>query len=1408
MRRAVDILSPLTASTRHTFAAATLIRPFRSPHVPPPSMPHGIVGERLKYFDSMPPDHSPSPANHHYSALSAPPDLTDIPRTLPDPKSLPPVTYTVQLSTANTKWGGTDKDVYLLLVGDLYTTDYIHLRYDESSNMQTSLIYSTPDNYNNATSFTAFPQGSIREFRFYARHVGNLVKILIRHDPTEEPSAAWKLERVIVRNDELHRSWTFLCKRWLSREMGNVVDLKPLNEISAGRRASRRASRRLSVGKQTRSPNVIESSIGADHFASMRNVFGGVADTDSDDHLSRSASSGTRRVCFQLQKFTAKSCHVYLSGQIPALGSWRPDQALRMTRHSAADGTWRGEWRLELEIDDDYDEIQYTYLIFNERDSSDTQVDRPDRLRRFKLSAPDSLGRTTEGGRIHIRDSFGANKFGLPSSSRPSLATRNPFSPEITATNNPRGEAMAKSGTLGPDGTDDITSFEGVPLNLDTVLDNASEEPSAQSDSPEEREAVESEEDEDSSVIAPTVTTIFKDNSQANQAEGTTISSKHGVCREEEITPEEWRKQLEETDGQLFKSACSLLRRHSEVVYLKKRNSREVDESHLLLSAGKSPEKTSPVSSDGIADAGSFLHGPDSNDDLDLANTEIQGPLKEECARLQTKLDRLQQEHSLKQAVYVNVRSAYETLKEELEALRSQMSSRCEEYGAQHAELVKLVMDGQEAYRSASEQLVLERDQLYTRWRKEFKARRKLFNTIQELRGNIRVFCRVRPLKQALNADGSSANIVVTFPDATEGDNSRIQISTKAFEFDHVFPPSAGQKCVYEETAGVVASVLDGYNVCVFAYGQTGSGKTHTMNGPEDDRGVNYRALVDLFDIAAQRSEFQEVLISVSMLEIYNENLKDLIREDDGSPAPKLDIRKDPSSSSATAVHVPNLTEVSVDCVEAVWDVMERGARNRSQGKTNMNEHSSRSHLILRVLVTCEDFSSGVKSSGTLHLVDLAGSERVGRSNVSGDRLKEAQHINKSLATLGDVFMSLLSHNGHVPYRNSKLTYLLQDSLGGDSKTLMFVNVSADDADSPETLSSLQFAQRVAKVELGSARKHTEKTAETRAVAALQMKETELRDLGAKVASLQRELKKRDDVAAEAKQRVRAAEGELKHTKGKLEEQTRRGDAGREGSARAAQELRELRAAHERSQAELRTVKQKAQAVTGSKDEEISRLNAMLRAKDKKIIEMTRQQATRNVEREGATHSTRMPRPMSTPNVVRKTERTPLTRLPRNATYAGRSRQVRFDDSQGEPKATTASRSDESSMPPPAPLSTARRTAEGNPDPKATRSQSLVPRVAQRQPSRMSATPAKQVTYAFGTRVETKAPEPTGNRPTRVGRLPRAQTQVLRPAQRVPQTPNGRAGSSTGMGRGGAVAARRAGSLTNVHRPGSGAVDN
>uniref|UniRef100_A0A7N0TSM4 Uncharacterized protein n=1 Tax=Kalanchoe fedtschenkoi TaxID=63787 RepID=A0A7N0TSM4_KALFE len=344
---------------------------------------------------------------------------------------------------------------------------------------------------------------------------------------------------------------------------------------------------------------------------------------------------------------------------------------------------------------------------------------------------------------------------------------------------------------------------------------------------------------------------------------------------------------------------------------------------------------------------------------------------------------------------------------------------------------------------------------------------RKLYNQVQDLKGSIRVYCRVRPFL------GSQANTITSVEHIDEGDITINTLSKngkgrKSFRFNKVFEPNASQEDVFADTKPLIRSALDGYNVCIFAYGQTGSGKTYTMTGPsvltEQNQGVNYRALQDLFLLAEQRKDMFHYDISVQMMEIYNEQVRDLLVMDGSNK--RLDIR----NSSLSGLNVPDANLIPVTSTSDVIYLMNLGHKNRAVGSTALNDRSSRSHSCLTVHIHGRELTSGTVLRGCMHLVDLAGSERVDKSEVTGDRLKEAQHINRSLSALGDVIASLAQKNPHVPYRNSKLTQLLQDSLGGQAKTLMFVHISPEFDAVSETISTLKFAERVASVDLGAAK--------------------------------------------------------------------------------------------------------------------------------------------------------------------------------------------------------------------------------------------------------------------------------------------------------------------------------------------------
>ncbi|XP_010527345.1 PREDICTED: kinesin-like protein KIN-14G isoform X2 [Tarenaya hassleriana] len=356
-------------------------------------------------------------------------------------------------------------------------------------------------------------------------------------------------------------------------------------------------------------------------------------------------------------------------------------------------------------------------------------------------------------------------------------------------------------------------------------------------------------------------------------------------------------------------------------------------------------------------------------------------------------------------------------------------------------------------------------------YQKVVKENQKLYNMVQDLKGSIRVYCRVRPIfnsdwKGVVDFIGEDGSLVVLDPSKTQKD------ARKMFRFNQVFGPSATQDDVFKETQPLIRSVIDGYNVCIFAYGQTGSGKTYTMSGPPGrsatEMGINYLALSDLFLISDKRRDIMTYEIYVQMVEIYNEQVRDLLAENSSST--RLEIR---SCSNEDGLSLPDATMHSVKSTMDVIRLMEAGEVNRTVSSTSMNNRSSRSHSILTVHVRGKDTSGGTLRS-CLHLVDLAGSERVDKSEVTGDRLKEAQYINKSLACLGDVISALAQKNSHIPYRNSKLTLLLQESLGGQAKTLMFAHLSPEEDSFSETISTLKFAQRVSTVELGAARAHKE----------------------------------------------------------------------------------------------------------------------------------------------------------------------------------------------------------------------------------------------------------------------------------------------------------------------------------------------
>jgi kinesin family protein C1 len=322
-------------------------------------------------------------------------------------------------------------------------------------------------------------------------------------------------------------------------------------------------------------------------------------------------------------------------------------------------------------------------------------------------------------------------------------------------------------------------------------------------------------------------------------------------------------------------------------------------------------------------------------------------------------------------------------------------------------------------------------------------VRRKLHNCIQELKGNIRVYCRVRP--SLPNEDEDSA--IRCRPDGSSVDIRSAGASPKSFQFDKVFSPAATNADVFDEISQLVQSALDGYRVCIFAYGQTGSGKTYTMEGPARGTassrmqdGMIPQAVNQLFESAEKlKPNGWTFSLSAQFLEIYNEAIRDLLDTTPPSKdfrasgasinnkaqqkAPqKIEIKHDPQSRLPTVV--TGVAVVPVSEAATVQELLVTAAKNRSSAATNANEHSSRSHSVFTIFIEGNNLRTNEHTVGVLNLIDLAGSERLQHSGSTGDRLKETQHINKSLSCLGDVIHALSHKTAHIPFRNSKLTYL------------------------------------------------------------------------------------------------------------------------------------------------------------------------------------------------------------------------------------------------------------------------------------------------------------------------------------------------------------------------------------------------
>ncbi|XP_041968866.1 kinesin-like protein Klp68D isoform X2 [Aricia agestis] len=337
----------------------------------------------------------------------------------------------------------------------------------------------------------------------------------------------------------------------------------------------------------------------------------------------------------------------------------------------------------------------------------------------------------------------------------------------------------------------------------------------------------------------------------------------------------------------------------------------------------------------------------------------------------------------------------------------------------------------------------------------------------------VKVVVRCRPLSEKEKKEGYD-EVVKVWPDrgAIQVYNPKGQ--DKLFTYDAAYDCTADTQTIYDEMVRpLVASVLDGFNGCVFAYGQTGTGKTHTMEGSNEHEGIIPRAFRHIWaHIENNASPDVTHLVSCSYVELYLEDVRDLLSKD----CKKLTIR----GQELNGFYIPEMTSVVCKSAAEMVRAMRAGNRNRASGRTDMNEHSSRSHAVFLVTVETAHRATNRIRVGKLNLVDLAGSERQRKTGASADRLREASRINQALSSLGNVISALAENSPHVPYRDSKLTRILQDSLGGNSKTIMIANIGPASYNYDETITTLRYAHRAKAIKNKPVRNEDPKDAKLR----------------------------------------------------------------------------------------------------------------------------------------------------------------------------------------------------------------------------------------------------------------------------------------------------------------------------------------
>jgi len=427
-------------------------------------------------------------------------------------------------------------------------------------------------------------------------------------------------------------------------------------------------------------------------------------------------------------------------------------------------------------------------------------------------------------------------------------------------------------------------------------------------------------------------------------------------------------------------------------------------------------------------------------------------------------------------------------------------------------------------------------DGVSEKFREELGKRKALLNELEDMKGKIRVYCRVRPFSKTEVEDANKAKMCVEI-------NDEMSLTVRAridhhYNFDSVFGPESTQQQIFGETKRLVQSAIDGYNVCIFAYGQTGSGKTFTIQGTEEQPGLTPRSINELYGLISGMKQF-EVNLSCYMVEIYKGEMRDLLLPKNAKDRPKLEIRMNQQGQ----VQVKNVQIRQLKNMEDTNQVFEAGLGGRQVRKTLMNDESSRSHLIFSVIIDVTNKLNGKKTSGKLSFFDLAGSESSKKTGTDKEGQAEANAINQSLSALGNVISALAEGAKFIRYKENLLTKLMQDSLGGNAKTLMFVNCSPSVYNEMETKNSLEYAKRVKEIK-NNPTLNLETKAMQRAQQQIDQQQSMITSLkalaqdsglGAQLAAIMEQFEKKDD--AEREGGDEQPFGQANRSPGKLQEQ-------------------------------------------------------------------------------------------------------------------------------------------------------------------------------------------------------------------------------------------------------------------------------